>query len=128
MGIYHDKHAKENLKYLVGDLFMVNGKDLKTRRPSRKLHSKLVGPFKVSKVLLSIDFDLELPSRWSIHTPFLVSHIESYRFTNNSVRPLHILAVEANKIGYDVNCYDYETSYTVEKIVGSQYSKVCKQV
>jgi hypothetical protein len=62
MGMYHDRHAKEPPKYLVGELVMLRGKNLKTRRPSRKLDAKLHGPFKVSKVLSPTMITLEIPN------------------------------------------------------------------
>jgi hypothetical protein len=121
MGKYHDKHAKEPPKYSVGDLVMLNGKNLKTRRPSKKLDAKLHGPFKVSKVLSPTAIKLELPSRWRIHNAFHVSLIEPYRL--NPTRPPPELASEQNELGYDVDGYQFETGYEVEEIMGSQYSK-----
>jgi hypothetical protein len=50
-GKYHDTHAKEPPKYSVGDLVMLNGKNLNTRWPSKKFDAKLPGPFNVSKVI-----------------------------------------------------------------------------
>ena len=44
MGKYRDRHTKEPLKYSVGNLVMLNGKNLKTRRPSKNLDAKLHGP------------------------------------------------------------------------------------
>jgi hypothetical protein len=75
---YHDTHAKDPPKYLVGDLVILNRKTLKTRQPSKKLDAKLHGPFKVSKVLSPTTIKLELPSRWQIHNAFHVSLIEPY--------------------------------------------------
>jgi hypothetical protein len=125
MGKYHDRRAKEPPKYSVGDLVMLNGKNLKTRRPSRKLDAKLHGPFKVSKVLSPTAIKLELPSRWHIHH---VSLIEPYRHANNPIRPAPALSNEANELGYDVDGYEYETGFEVEEIMGSQYSKERKRV
>ena len=60
---YHDRHAKESLKYLVDNLVILNGKNYKMKRPSRKLDAKLHGPFKVSKVLLPTAIKLQLPNQ-----------------------------------------------------------------
>ena len=130
MGKYHDKHAKEPPKYSVGDLVMLNGKNLKTRRPSKKLDVKLHGPFKVSKILSPTAIKLELPSRWRIHNAFHVSLIEPYRLANNTIRPPPELASasEQNELGYDVNSYEYEPGCEVVEVMGSQYSKEWEQV
>jgi hypothetical protein len=130
MGKYHHRPAKEPLKYSIGDLVMLNGKNLKTRRPSRKLDAKRHGPFKVSKVLSPTAIKLELPNRWRIHNGFHVSLIEPYRLATNHTRspPELASASEQNELSYDVDGYEYETGYEVEEIMGSQYSKERKRV
>jgi hypothetical protein len=86
MGKYHDRCAKEPLKYSVGDLVMLNRKNLKPQRPSRKLEAKLHGPCKISKVLSPTAIVLELPNRWCIHNAFHVSLIQPYRLATNPMR------------------------------------------
>jgi hypothetical protein len=44
---YADKTRAESPRYNQGDLVMLNGKNIKTRRPSRKLDHKLYGPFEI---------------------------------------------------------------------------------
>jgi hypothetical protein len=51
MGRYWNWGKKEPPKYEVGDLVMLKGTNLKTRRPSKKLDNKLHGPFQVEKVI-----------------------------------------------------------------------------
>jgi hypothetical protein len=70
MGKYYDRHAKNPPKYLVGNLVMLNGKNLKAQRLSRKLDELLYGPFNVSKVLSPTANKFELPNRWRIHNTF----------------------------------------------------------
>jgi hypothetical protein len=78
MGKYHYDHAMEPPKYSVSDLVMLNGKNLKTRWPSKTIDEKLHGPFKISKVLSPTMIKLQLLSQWRIHNPFHVLLIESY--------------------------------------------------
>jgi hypothetical protein len=78
MGKYYDRPTKEPPKYSVGDLVMLQGKNLKTQRLSRKLDALLDEPFKVPKVLSPTAIKLELPNRWRIHNAFHVSLIEPY--------------------------------------------------
>ena len=46
-----DKKRTKAPVYEVGKLVMLNGKHIKTKRPSKKLDKKLHGPFKISQVL-----------------------------------------------------------------------------
>jgi hypothetical protein len=62
MGKDHDEHAEESPKYSVGDLVMLNWKNLKTIYPSKKFDAKLHGCFKVSLVLSPTTIKLELRS------------------------------------------------------------------
>ena len=47
MGKYYDCSRKEVPSYSVGDIVMLNGKNIRTRRAAKKLDTKLFGPFKV---------------------------------------------------------------------------------
>jgi hypothetical protein len=58
---YHDKKAKPAPVYQPGNLVMLHRKNLKTRRPARKLDAKLHGPFTVMKVMSPTALKLELP-------------------------------------------------------------------
>ena len=50
-GKYYDHSQKEAPPYSVGDLVMLNGKNIRTRRAAKKLDAKLFGPFKVVKLV-----------------------------------------------------------------------------
>jgi hypothetical protein len=51
----------ESPKYEVGDLVMLKGINLKTRRPSKKLDNNLHGPFQVEKVITPMAIRVTLP-------------------------------------------------------------------
>ena len=51
MGKYYDCTQKEAPPYTVGDLPMLNGKNIRTRRAAKKLDTKLFGPFKVVRLV-----------------------------------------------------------------------------
>ena len=100
---------------------MLNGKNLKTRRPSKKLDHKLHGPFTITKVI-TCDFligtavttvRLTLPARWSCHNTFYVSLVEPYRTSRLRPEPdlIEVLA-KANDI-------DAKEIYQVQEVVGS---------
>jgi len=63
---YYDKKSKPAPAYEPGDVVMLNGKNLKTRRPARKLDAKLHGTFKVIKVMSPTEHKLESLSQWRI--------------------------------------------------------------
>ena len=51
MGKYYDRTRKEAPPYSVGDLVMLNGKNIRTRRAAKKLDAKLFGPLKVVRLV-----------------------------------------------------------------------------
>ena len=51
MGKYYDRSRKEAPLYSVGDLVMLNGKNIRTRRAAKQLDAKLFGPFKVVRLV-----------------------------------------------------------------------------
>ena len=65
MGKYYDQVRKEPRPYSIGDLVMLNGKHISTRRVAKKLDTKLFGPFKVKKLVRpeGQSVELELPSQ-----------------------------------------------------------------
>ena len=47
MGRYYNQHARQQPDFKVGDLVMLNAKNIHTKRPSPKLAPRLYGPFKI---------------------------------------------------------------------------------
>jgi hypothetical protein len=64
--------------YAVGDLVMLNGRHIKTKRPARKLDHKYHGPFQIEKVVSPTAMRLTLPVKWKKHPTFHVSEIEPF--------------------------------------------------
>jgi hypothetical protein len=60
----------------VGDLVFLNRKNIKTARPSLKLDHRHVGPFKISRKVNPVAFELSLPKNMRIHPVFHVSLLE----------------------------------------------------
>jgi len=61
---YIDRKQGEGKEYKVGDLVLLNTKDLKwqiVERRSEKLTEQFVGPYKVKKIILTNAIELELP-------------------------------------------------------------------
>jgi hypothetical protein len=76
---YYDRKALQQPDYNEGDLVMLNGKNIRTKRPSKKLSPKLYGPFKIIEARGQRAFKLEISPTWKIHPTFHVSLLEPYR-------------------------------------------------
>jgi len=83
---YYDQKATTQPNIKVSDLVMLNAKNIRTKRPSKKLSSRLYGPFKVLEKKGSQSYNLEIARRWKIHPVFLVSLLEPYRASNRPNR------------------------------------------
>jgi hypothetical protein len=79
MGKYYDKRRQEAPPFKVGDLVLLDLRNIKTRRPTKKFDHKRQGPFKIVKVISRSAYKLELPKRWRIHDSFHASLLEPYR-------------------------------------------------
>jgi len=83
---YYDRKSTEQPSIEVGDLVMLNAKNICTKRPSKKLSLKLYGAFKVLERKGSWAYKLEISPRWKIHPVFHVSLLEPYRASNRPNR------------------------------------------
>jgi len=78
---YMNRKRGEVDDYKVGDLVMLNTKDLKYQmvgRRTEKLTERFVGPYKIKKIISSNAVELELPSTVKIHPVVNVSRIQQY--------------------------------------------------
>ena len=82
------QHAQEswvkptNYKpYQKGDRVWLEGTNLHTTHPTRKLGPKRYGPFEVREVVGHTNFCLELPSHWRIHNVFHAELLHPYKET-----------------------------------------------
>lgn len=75
---YADRHRKD-ISFDVGSLVWLSTKHLSTKRPSKKLDARFVGPFRVAARIGNVAYRLDLPSSYSaIHNVFHVSLLEPY--------------------------------------------------
>lgn len=75
---YYDAHRKE-ISFAIGDEVLINAKNLRVRKPCKKLTDRYVGPFKVSKSVGPNAYELELPETYGrLHRTFPVSLLEPY--------------------------------------------------
>ena len=107
-----DPKRKQSPSYAVGDAVMLSTKNLKLKRPSKKLGHKYIGPFEVEKVISPTAVRLTLPQAWRTHPTFHVSELEP--FISGS-RP----APDFAKVLREVGELEEEEEYDVEEIMGS---------
>ena len=87
MGQWYDKNKVEAPKFEPGDRVMLDARHVKTKRPSKKLDFKSIGPFTIKRVIKDIACELDLPDEWKIHPVFHISLLEPYRTARISGRP-----------------------------------------
>jgi hypothetical protein len=83
---YYDRNHSEAPDYQPGDLVYLEGTNLKSDRPTRKLDDRRFGPFKVLKKVGERAYRLNLPRSWKkIHPVF---HTVLLRPYHSSISPL----------------------------------------
>jgi len=76
---YYNRKVREQRSIEVCDFLMLNGKNIHTKRPSKKLSPKLFSHFKVLERKGSRVYKLDISSRWKIDPVFHVWLFEPYR-------------------------------------------------
>src|SRR5258708_13816342 len=113
-----DKHRAEAPELKVGDQAYVKAKFFRTRRPSKKLSEKNLGPFDVIGKPGTHSITLRLPCQFcSIHPVFHVSQLEPAR-PNPFPLQQQLLPppLEVNR----------ETEYEVSEILDSNLARHCR--
>src|SRR5205085_1275290 len=79
MGKYYDQGKQYPPNISIGDLVMLNAKNICTKRPTKKLAPKLYRPFKILEKIGTRSYRLEFDQRWRIQNLFHVSLLEPYK-------------------------------------------------
>lgn len=67
---YYDHKVHEAPTLEPGDRVYLEGTNIRTKQPSKKLTRKRYGPFKVLERIGTLNYRLELPNDWKIHNVF----------------------------------------------------------
>jgi hypothetical protein len=78
LGKYYDKGKKTPPEYKVGNLVMLNTKNLNFGRPVKKFEITMIGPFKIDKIVFLMAMQLVLLESWKIHLTFDVKLLELF--------------------------------------------------
>ena len=98
---------------------MLNAKNIRTKRPTKKLSPRLYGPFKVLEKRGNRALKLDISPRWKIHPVFHVSLLEPYK---DSDRP------NGEQPPRDPEDVEGDMEWDVEKIVKSQIIPYTRKV
>lgn len=126
MSRYADSRRLDPPKLKVGDKMMLDARNLRTRRPSRKLDHKLLGPFIIEKIISPTAVRLTLPQRWKIHNVFHISLLEPYHSNSKDRTP-----VETDDILRNADDLETDTEpeiFQVERIMDSSWDRAKKRV
>jgi len=94
-------------------LVMLNGRNIKTRRPSKKLDHKNYGPFQVEKIVSPLTVRLMLPRKWKIHNVFHISLFEPFRLSEQRA------LLDPTKLLREADDIEQSEEYDVDKVLGS---------
>ena len=111
MGRYYDQHRLPHPEYQIGDQVMLNAKNIRTKRPTKKLAPKLYGPFRILAKVGTRSYRLALQERWRIHNVFHASLLEPHRGNPFQQRPI------SRPLPEEV---DGELEYEVESLLQSE--------
>ena len=75
---YHNQRTRPQT-YCVGDMVYLSARNIRTRRPNKKLDHKYHGPYKVLTLVGTQAYRLQLPDSMKIHPVFHVSLLEPAR-------------------------------------------------
>ena len=112
MAKYVDQSRSEASRFKEGDIVMLSTRNLKIKRPSKKLDHKFIRSFQIEKLVSPSAIRLMLPQRWCTHPTFHVSEREP--FISGS-RP----TPDFQKILCQISDLETEEEYDVEVIRGS---------
>jgi len=83
---YYDRRATPDPDIEIGDLLLLNAKNIKSKRPARKFTPRWYGPFKVLEEKGNRAFRLDMPARWKVHPIYHVSLLEPYKVSDRRNR------------------------------------------
>jgi hypothetical protein len=116
---YADRRTRPR-EFAVGDMVWLSGKNIRTKRPSKKLDHRFYGPYPVVERIGSQDYCLKLSQHvGSIHNVFHVSLLEPY-VSDGRCAPEPPPPIEV----------DSEEEYELEEILQSayRYNSFCYRV
>jgi len=94
-------------------LVILSGRNIKTRRPSKKLDHKNHGPFQIEKIISPLAVRITLPCKWKIHNVLHVSLLKPYRTSE------HRAPLDPSKVLREADDIEHSEEYDVEEVMSS---------
>lgn len=85
---WYDKRHEQAPEFEEGSQILLDRRNIRTKRPSIKLHHKKFGPFKVLEKVDLSSYRLNLLAQWKIHSVFHIRLLEHYREPQDPTRRL----------------------------------------
>src|SRR5436309_789497 len=111
MGQYVDPHRLEHPSFQIGDKVLINVKNMRTRRSSKKLNHRYLELFPITKLIETKAVQVELLKTMHCHNVFHVSLLESYKINTFYSRKQQIPKL---------TIVDEEKKYELEKILQTE--------
>src|SRR5258706_10653557 len=111
---WYDNKKQEGPDFKEGDMVMLNSRYIQTKRPSKKLDHKKMGPFRIEKAIGNRAFRLELPPQMKVHPVYHIGLLERYRDSKDPTRKQIVPEVEE---------IDGEMNWEVREIVESRQNR-----
>ena len=73
---YANVHKQNVPNYVLNDEIWLDTRNMKTKRPSKKLSDKFDGLFPITKIINPHGYRLELPDDWTIHPIFHINFLK----------------------------------------------------
>ena len=99
--------------YQIGDRVWLSTKNIRTRRPCKKLEDKCIGPYRITRVAHNRSYELDLPRTLRIWPVFHVSLLRPASPAQENELPRPILAGEENP----------DIEWDVKAILGSRHKR-----
>jgi hypothetical protein len=75
----YDRNKQRSRNYKIGDQVLLEGTNITTKQPTKKLAPKRYGPFKIIEIVGQGAYRLELPDNWIIHPVFNEALLTPFR-------------------------------------------------
>ena len=111
----YDKKKKPSRQYEPGDKVWLDGQNLTTHRPSKKLGDLRHGPFMIERKVRDNAYQLKLPDTWRVHDVFNESLLTPYRPPT--------FPSQKEPLPPPPDLVDGEPEYEVESILDSRVSR-----
>jgi hypothetical protein len=86
MAKYYDAHQAETPEFQPRDQVYLDGANIHTERPAKKLEDRRYGPFEIVEKVGEWAYKLKLPKTWKIHPVFNVVKLRLYHSPKTSVQ------------------------------------------